>query len=130
MNKSFAAAIIIEDDPWMREVLEVAVRRCGLKAVGVASGEDAIYAIDDTAPKIILADVLLLHTTIFTLLNELQSHQDLAQLPVILCSGISERLPDDVCRRYGIVEVLDKATMTPNGIMAAIKRHLHAEVIA
>ena len=62
--------------------------------------------------------MLLAGETGMALLNELQSHEDLARLPVVVCSNVVLDL--DQLRSFGVRAVLDKARMTPDDVRAAL----------
>jgi hypothetical protein len=60
--------------------------------------------------------------TIFALLQELQSYDDTRHIPVILCSALDhDVLSQTRLHEYGVVRVLDKATLTPDSLDLAIK---------
>jgi CheY-like chemotaxis protein len=59
---------------------------------------------------------------VFDLLHELQSHDDTAELPVILCTSLAQRIQLDDVRKYGVVSVLDKATVTPKLLQEAVEQ--------
>ena len=111
---------IIEDDVIMSECLELAVQ-ASLQTVRVETFSNAIAAmerISDQLPDLILLDVILDGPDGFTFLNELVSYHDTAQIPIIIISSL-HLAPSDL-EHYGVVKVLDKATMTPASIAAAV----------
>lgn len=82
---------------------------------------EAIRSIDEVLPDIIILDVLLPAATAFTLLHELQSYEDTRIIPVIICSSIAENLSLNELSPYGVVAVLDKATLTPEELRRAVQ---------
>lgn len=119
---------IIEDDLTMSDCLGLIVRATPLTAPdGTISSphamifHDAISAmreLDQFPPDVILLDILLTGPNGFTFLNELISYRDTARIPVILISSLD--LGDRDLSHYGVVQILDKSTMTPETIQAAI----------
>ena len=81
-------------------------------------------AIDSDRPDVIVLDVLLAGPNAFTLLHELQSHTDLANIPVILCTNSADQLAEEDVMAYGVQQVLNKATMVPGDLIAAVKKVL------
>jgi PleD family two-component response regulator len=55
------------------------------------------------------------------LLHELQSHEDLADIPIILATNLADQVSIDDVASYGVKRILDKATMHPEDITAAIR---------
>ena len=58
------------------------------------------------------------------LLHEIQSHADLRELPIIVCSNSVADVPLEKLKAYGVVGMLDKGSMTPADLIAAVKRVL------
>lgn len=120
---------IIEDESIMADCIALAVR--GAVATNPDGTESvpeveifhdavtAIDAIDKTLPDLILLDVLLSGPDGFTFLNELVSYHDTAQIPVALITSLN--LAVDRLEAYGVFRVLNKGTMTPLDIQAAVR---------
>lgn len=103
--------LIIEDDPIWAEVLARYAAAVGLTTRVVVSPAQAIEAVDDWSPHALCLDMLLAGETGMALLNELRSHDDLAALPVVVCSNVP--LDAALLRPFGVRAVLDKSRMTP-----------------
>jgi DNA-binding response OmpR family regulator len=116
--------LIVEDDTWLAEQHIRVLQAAGMRAEYVPHALAAIDAIDGSVPDVIVLDVLLAGPNAFTLLHELQSHADLAGIPVILCTNSADQLANEDVSVYGVQRVLDKATMLPGDLVTAIKKVL------
>ena len=116
--------LIVEDDQWLAEQHIRTLSGAGVRAEYVPHALAAIDSIDSNAPDAIVLDVLLAGPNAFTLLHELQSHADLAAIPVILCTNSADQLASEDVAAYGVQRVLDKATMVPGDLVTAIKKVL------
>lgn len=117
------SVLIVEDDSWLAGNHMTIMNVSGYDAHTVSSSEAAIARIDDHAPDVIVLDVMLEGGTAFALLHELQSYEDTARIPVILCSNIpGELLDHDALERYGVRIVLDKSMMRPLDLLSAVER--------
>lgn len=116
--------LIVEDDEWLAEQHARMLIGASIRSEFVPHALAAIDAIDQNRPDALVLDVLLAGPNAFTLLHELQSHVDLASIPVVLCTNSADQLVDEDMRSYGVKRVLDKATMTPDDLVAAIKKVL------
>lgn len=116
------SVLIVEDDEWLAEQHMRTLESAGYKSYFVAHALAAMDMIDDMHPDVIVLDVLLAGPNAFTLLHELQSHMDLAAIPVILCTNSAEDLAQEDIAAYGVRQVLDKATMHPEDLIAAVKK--------
>lgn len=113
--------VVVEDDAWLAEHYLRVLRRGGYETYHAPNALDAIDIIDDTRPQAILLDVLLTGTTALALLHELRSHSDLADIPVVLATNLADQIELDDVESYGVRRILDKATMHPEDIVAAIR---------
>ncbi len=116
--------LIIEDDEWFAEQQVRALDAAGFRAEYVLNAVEAMDEIDTKRPAVLLCDVFLAGPNVFTLLHELRSHTDLAAIPVILCTNSADHLSEEDVAAYGVRAVLDKTTMTPSDVIAAVKRVL------
>lgn len=116
--------LIVEDDQWLAEQYVRTLEAAGFSAMFTADATEAMSLIDERVPDALLLDVLLPGGNIFRLIHELRSHSDLAAIPIILCTNSAEQLAAEDMASYGVATVLDKATMKPEDIVAAIKKAL------
>ena len=82
---------------------------------------DAVAEMNGEVPDVIFLDILLDGPDGFTLLNEMASYDDTARVPIVIVSSLDIRRD---LKDYGVVAVLDKATMTPEEV-GAVLRDLH-----
>lgn len=113
--------LIVEDDRWIAEnhhrILSDAHFVCSM----AHSAEQAIEALNDFQPDVILLDFLLPGANALQLLHELQSYDDTHVIPVILCTSLTEaRQEAEAFEKYGVRMVLDKASVTPKQLVAAV----------
>ncbi len=116
--------LIVEDDEWTAEQYIRILEAVNYKAAFVTNAPDAIEAIDTHPPSLIILDLLLTGQNAFTLLHEIRSHADLAGIPVVLCTNSADALVEEDVAVYGIRQVIDKTTMQPGDLIAAVKKVL------
>jgi len=116
--------LIIEDDKWLAEQFQRTLELAGYKVTIANHGLDAIRCIDDNKPDAIVLDVLLTGSNGFTLMHELQSYDDTARIPIILCTNLAPDFDIKDLKPYGVKYLLDKSSMHPNDIINAVKSHL------
>lgn len=111
--------VLVEDDVWLAEQF---ARTLGDYTVHHAPHAlAAIDLIDEVKPAVIILDVLLTGATAFTLLHELQSYTDTAMVPIVLCTNMATELRIEELESYGVRRILDKATMRPEDLVAAVR---------
>ena len=123
MSKS-PLILVVEDDSWFAQQEVRALEAAGFQALYAPNAVEAMEIIDERRPDVLLLDVFLAGPNVFTLLHELRSHVDLAMIPVVLCTNSADALTEEDLAVYGISAVLDKTSMLPDDIVAAIRRVL------
>jgi len=117
--------LLIEDDMWLGDSYRDVISEHGFACNVVATAEEAMETIDQAIPSVIVADVMLGDHTIFSLLHELQSYDDTQKIPVIICSSLARSAVhlQEQLHEYGVVEVLDKATLTPEELAITVEEY-------
>jgi len=72
----------------------------------------------DVVPDVMILDILLTGPTGFSVLNEMQSHEDLAKVPVVVASSV--KIAEDLSG-YGVVRVFDKGEMLPGELLEVVE---------
>lgn len=121
---------ILEDDPIFARLFSKSLRRAFPDST-VSVFENAIDAInalpdDCTPPSVIILDVLLTGPDGFTFLNEIASYSDLSFVPIIIVSSLN--FPMQTLESYNVKKILNKATMTPQDLPAAISEILSVKI--
>jgi CheY-like chemotaxis protein len=125
-----ARVLLVEDEPWLGELYMQLLSGAGHTVRWCQDGYDAIAAVDTKLPQVIVLDLLLPWANGLQLLHELASYVDLATIPVLICSNaVSMRLEEaEVLQAYGVVGVLNKATLQPRQLITAVQEALHAHL--
>lgn len=120
--------LLIEDDQWLADSYLAVLRAQGHDVTQLSTAYEAMEWMKNVVPALIIADVLLGDHNSFTLFHELQSYPDTASIPVIVCTTLDkEQFSGAQLSSYGIVEVLDKTTMTPDQLLLAIEASMPHE---
>ncbi len=113
--------LIIEDDKWLAEQHSRVLTVAGYKTKVSLHAIDGMQAIDDMHPDVIVLDVLLTGSTAFVLLHELQSYGDTGSIPIIICTNLASDIDIKNLKPYGVKQILDKTSMRPDDLVAAVK---------
>lgn len=112
--------LLVEDDNWLADSL--AKNLCREFTVTTVADPAAVFGeMNRCWPAAIVADVLLGEQNLFVLLNEMQSYTDLRVVPIIILSSVASRIRLDDVREFGVRQVLDKTTITPTKLRAAVR---------
>lgn len=121
-----ARVLVVEDNILTAECLQRWLQLAGHTVQYARDAQAALDCIDNTVPQVIVLDLLLLGASGVQLLHTLQSHADLANIPVIVCSNA---VPHGISAAYGVRAVLLKPSLTRKKLCAAVQEVLaHAAV--
>lgn len=114
--------LLVEDDTLLaRHFARVLARAdCDVATIGHALG--ALDVVDEFDPEVLVVDMLLVGSTALPLLHEMMSHDDLARLPVVMVTSLAGELSLDALRPYGVVALLDKTSLRPDDLAAAVRK--------
>jgi len=118
-----ATILIVEDDLLLAECYERWLQAGGYRTIIATNAQTALDVLDEQLPSVILLDMLLHGANGMQLLNTIQSHADLAKIPVVVCSNaLPKHLPE--LAPYGVRIVLDKTVLTREKLVAAVREAL------
>lgn len=117
--------LFIEDDQWLADSYLTVLRSHGHDVTQLSTAHEAMAWIDKNHPSLIVADVLLGDHNTFTLFHELQSYPDTSTIPIIICTSLHrDNFKKADLASYGIVEVLDKVTLTPDRLLLSVESNM------
>ena len=114
--------LLVEDDHWLAESYQSILEKAGFAVLVVTNGYEAMAVVDEKPVDILLVDFMLEGHTAVGLLHELQTYDDTRRIPVVICSALNDRLLEvDRLHSYGVVAVLNKATLTPEQLVLTLR---------
>ncbi len=90
--------LVIDDEEWLREMIQLALRQKGYEVVEAENGEVGIEKAQKTLPDIILCDVNMGKVDGYLTLSSLRSQPATAAIPFILMTGLA----DNAGMRHGM----------------------------
>lgn len=114
--------LLVDDDQWLSERFAQTLKRAKYSVSISRNGIEAIDAIDKQKPDVVVLDLFMPGPNGVVLLHELQSHTDLADIPVVLCSNSAGEVLFDTVEPYGVRVILDKTTMEPADLVSAVRK--------
>ena len=108
--------LVVEDEPAQREVLAYNIRAEGFDVLTAAAGDEALEAVRETPPDVIVLDWMLPHVSGIEVCRQLKMSTDTAKIPIIMLSARSEETDkirgletgadDYVTKPYSLAELL------------------------
>jgi len=78
--------LIVDDEPWIARTLGMTLAKKGYEVASAASGRDALYALSEAVPDVMLLDINLPDITGWEVLRRL-SPADRNRVPVVVFSA-------------------------------------------
>src|SRR5262245_6739796 len=118
--------MFIEDDDDLRETLAMALRHAGLDVLEERLAESALQSIDMYTPDLFLIDIFMPPGEMSgaELLARLREDTRWRNVPVIVLSGLGDRLNPHVMRGLNVRAVLTKTEVTGTEVARKIEEVL------
>jgi CheY-like chemotaxis protein len=84
--------LVVDDDPGMRAFLQLVLKGEGYAVATAASLGEALAALADGPPDLVIGDVRLPGAPAFALLDALRADPTTASIPVVVCSGAVQEI--------------------------------------
>lgn len=102
--------LIIEDDPLLRNLLTIRMQKGGVHHQFWNSGIDAVAAILEYKPTIIILDLMLPGKHGMDVLAEMRDIPSISQIPVVIFSNKDDDAERDRAKTLGVEDFMVKAT--------------------
>lgn len=123
MEQNSKTIYVVEDDVFLGKVISEQIREVHLNATQFTSGKEALEAVIKKSPDLILLDIFLPDMNGLDVLQEIRSHEELKQLPVIVVSNTDEASDRLRATDLGALFMI-KAASSPDEIIAQVKQVL------
>jgi DNA-binding response OmpR family regulator len=115
--------LLIEDDKFLRTVLEKKLLAEGFEVVSAVDGDEALGKIISGKPDLILLDIILPKKSGFLVLENIKKDPELRKVPVVIISNLGQE--DDIKKglSLGAIEYFVKAKIALDDIIKKIKEY-------
>jgi len=115
--------LLVEDDKFLRTVLERKLMNEGFEVVLAVDGDEALEKIITDKPDIILLDIILPKKNGFLVLENIKKDPELKKVPVLIISNLGQE--EDVKKglSLGAVEYFVKARVFLDDVVKKIKEY-------
>ncbi|WP_380176253.1 response regulator [Kineococcus sp. DHX-1] len=124
-----ARVLVVEDDPDIRQLVELRLRGLGHRVVSAPSGAEALAVIAERgAPEVVVLDVAMPGMTGLEVLRTLRAQPETADLPAIFLSARVR--PEDIAAGEELGAVYLTKPFVVSALAGAIDKALQAEAHA
>ncbi|GIW66250.1 MAG: hypothetical protein KatS3mg095_0148 [Candidatus Parcubacteria bacterium] len=121
--------LIVEDDKFLRTLLEKKIKNEGFEVLTANDGEEALNKIVTEKPDLILLDIILPKKSGFYILEEINKDINLKNIPVFIISNLGQ--PEDVQRgkKLGVKAYFIKAGLSLDELINKIKEFVSLKTV-
>jgi CheY-like chemotaxis protein len=120
----FKKILLIEDDKFLRELMNKKLITLGYDVVSAADGESGLVMIKETKPDVVLLDLILPGINGFEVLEKAKQDPEIASIPVVILSNLGQGEDIEKGLALGAKDFLVKAHFTPQEIVNKLKNIL------
>jgi DNA-binding response OmpR family regulator len=116
---------IVEDEPSIREIYQLALEENGYEVVTAGDGEEGFNVISAEKPDLALIDIMMPVKDGISLIKDLKADENLAKIPIIVLSNLTEE--ETLAKRNELRTnfYLIKSLFTPKAVVRIVKEVLH-----
>lgn len=115
--------LIVDDEPHIAAVVAAKLRRCGLRVVTAANGDEALAILGEEPIDLVVSDLRMPGSDGASLLRAMAADPRTARTPVIILTGLGHDIDDDVPHTPRLAAVLRKP-FSPRELAACVQRAL------
>lgn len=119
-----ASILVVEDEADNRELLGRILAQAGHEVVAVPNGQDALRAVLDRKPDLVVLDLYMPEMDGAGLLEVLRSYLRLQSLPVVVLTGLPDSPLVERARHLRVNAILVKSKAAPDDILQAVAQEL------
>src|SRR5439155_27047504 len=112
--------LVVDDMPLFRDPIAASLRLAGFHTVAVANGRDALAAARASRPDLILLDIAMPVMDGIACLRALRADPDLANVPVILLTAMSDKRYVVEAGKLGVADYLLKSAFSMKELLTGV----------
>jgi DNA-binding response OmpR family regulator len=116
--------LLVEDDLALSGVYKSRLEMEGFEVHDVNNGENALVAVLEFKPDLVLLDAMMPKISGFDVLDILRNNQDTKDVKVIMLTALSQPKDKERAELLGVNDYLVKSQVVIGDVVARIKYHL------
>lgn len=130
MNPSSKGTLLlVDDDSFVTVAYKAGLEKAGYTVNVASDGEQAIAAIRQSTPDLVILDIIMPKMNGFEVLQTLRSEPLFADLPVIVHTNLNQQSDRDEAAQYGVIEYLTKSDASLNTLLESIDEFFRRRLV-
>ncbi len=114
--------LVAEDDDFLAETIQLSLQEQGMRVRIAVDGEDAVAALEEETPNLLLLDLLMPKKDGLFVLQHIREKG--YAFPVIILSNLSNEIDRDKCLALGAKDYFIKSDMDEDELWPKIQQYL------
>ena len=124
MEENKKKILLVEDDTTLAQVYRSRLELEGFETKEVNNGEDALSAIQEFKPDLVLLDAMMPKISGFDVLDIIRNTPATANTRVIMLTALSQPKDKERAENLGVDEYLVKSQVVIGDVIARVRHHL------
>ncbi len=107
-DEAKTSVLIADDDPEIRTLLTIRLKKAGFEVFDAADGEQTLAAVREHKPDLVVLDVMMPGKNGWEVAKELRRDEDLKHIGIVMLTAIGERINEMTSPLYGADDYVDK----------------------
>ncbi len=120
-DKNAIEVLIVEDDVFLRKILATKFGKEGFVVRMAADGAEALEAIREKPPSLLLLDLIIPKVSGFEVLSEMRTDAALKDVPVVILSNLGQEEDLERAKELGAIDFMTKADFSINQVVSRVK---------
>lgn len=114
--------VLADDEQFISIAYKDGLTRAGYDLTVAHDGEEALAKIKEVKPDLVLLDLIMPKKTGFEVIKEVKADPEIAQIPVIVLSNLSQHTDEEEVRQSGAIDFLVKSDISLEQLVARIQQ--------
>ena len=116
--------LLVEDDEYIGPAYKLSLENAGYDVVIAKNGEEAIKSIIEKKPSLVLLDIIMPEMDGFEVLETLDFNDNYKDLPIIMCTNLSQESDRQKAKDIGAAGYLIKGETSLHDLTALVEKTL------
>jgi DNA-binding response OmpR family regulator len=123
-NPNQKLVLLVEDDPFLSNILMMKLQKEGLNVIHAVDGDDALTKLNEGSYEMVLLDLILPKKNGFEVLETMRKDSRFENTPVIIVSNLGQDSDMEKARSLGVIDYIVKERLSIDDLVAKVKSEI------
>ena len=123
-NQSKKLVLLVEDDPFLSNILMMKLQKEGLNVIHAIDGDDALTKLNEGDYEMVLLDLILPKKNGFEVLETMRRDSRFENTPVIIVSNLGQDSDMEKARSLGVIDYIVKERLSIDDLVNKVKAEI------